>query len=196
LHRQVGIAHLDLKLENILIGENFEIKLCDFGFADELRTRHYQDRGTQGYIPPEMINRSSNGVDGQTCDMFALGVVLFTITFGVPPFFNASMQSDRYYKLFYGSKDSLASVASFVKMHPATKTLIPYFNTEGSLSGTSSPTSSDHNSSTARTQYYNELLQLFFSLLNFNPSKRPKSALEVMETFSILQPREDDLTPI
>ncbi len=100
LHRRVGIAHLDLKLENILFGDNFELKLCDFGFSDEVRTRHYQDRGTQGYMPPEMLARAPGGVDGQAADIYALGVCLFTMTFGVPPFFNASI-SDRYYKLIY-----------------------------------------------------------------------------------------------
>ena len=91
---------MDLKLENILIGDNFELKLCDFGFSDEVRTRHYQDRGTQGYMPPEMLSRAPGGVDGQAADIYALGVCLFTMTFGVPPFFNASL-SDRYYKLIY-----------------------------------------------------------------------------------------------
>ena len=33
LHTKAQCAHLDLKLENILIGQNYKLKLCDFGFA-------------------------------------------------------------------------------------------------------------------------------------------------------------------
>ena len=51
-------------------------------------------------MPPEMLARIAGGVEGQVADMYALGVCLFTITFGVPPFFNANL-SDRYYKLIY-----------------------------------------------------------------------------------------------
>jgi len=51
-------------------------------------------------MPPEMLARISGGVDGQAADIYALGVCMFTITFGVPPFFNATL-SDRFYKLMY-----------------------------------------------------------------------------------------------
>lgn len=37
LHSSRGVAHLDLKLENILIGKDLKIKLCDFGFAEETK---------------------------------------------------------------------------------------------------------------------------------------------------------------
>jgi serine/threonine protein kinase len=35
LHQNIGVAHLDLKLENILIGSDIKLKLCDFGFAQD-----------------------------------------------------------------------------------------------------------------------------------------------------------------
>ena len=33
LHNTTGYAHLDIKLENILIGKDYKLKLCDFGFS-------------------------------------------------------------------------------------------------------------------------------------------------------------------
>lgn len=53
LHNKVGVAHLDLKLENILVGNNFEVKLCDFGFYEELSSKVCKNRGTHGYRAPE-----------------------------------------------------------------------------------------------------------------------------------------------
>jgi serine/threonine protein kinase len=53
LHNKVGVAHLDLKLENILVAENFQLKLCDFGFYEELKSRVCKNRGTHGYRAPE-----------------------------------------------------------------------------------------------------------------------------------------------
>lgn len=36
LHLTVKVAHLDLKLENILVGDDYKLKLCDFGFTETL----------------------------------------------------------------------------------------------------------------------------------------------------------------
>ena len=126
LHEEVGIAHLDIKLENILIDQNFDVKICDFGFSDDVRTRQHQEKGTEGYKAPEIMSRQSSGYDPQQADIFALGVTLFTLVFGVPPFLNATMQ-DTYYREFYQAKDQ-SSVPRFVRVHPATKSLNSLFD--------------------------------------------------------------------
>jgi len=46
LHSGVGISHMDLKLENILISSNFDPVICDFGFSDDIKTRIFQIKGT------------------------------------------------------------------------------------------------------------------------------------------------------
>jgi serine/threonine protein kinase len=50
------VAHRDLKLENVLIGENFVLKLADFGlatFGSALRSTV----GTSAYMAPEIVAR-------------------------------------------------------------------------------------------------------------------------------------------
>jgi serine/threonine protein kinase len=54
LHSSRGLAHLDLKLENILISKDLKIKLCDFGFVEELRSKVQKGKGTDGYKAPEI----------------------------------------------------------------------------------------------------------------------------------------------
>ena len=110
-----NIVHRDLKPENILLkqrgidselrvrpGETINVQLLlhfprnyltescrgaqmiDFGLAtymeeDEILTRHV---GTPYYIAPEVLERNY----GRECDMWSLGVILFTILCGLPPF--------------------------------------------------------------------------------------------------------------
>jgi serine/threonine protein kinase len=54
LHNKAGVAHLDLKLENILLTEDFRIKLCDFGFSQSVHNRIFKSVGTDGYKAPEI----------------------------------------------------------------------------------------------------------------------------------------------
>ena len=54
-----GIAHLDLKLENILLSEaeNFKIKVIDFGLAEPLDGLERTTKGTKGYLAPEVLSQ-------------------------------------------------------------------------------------------------------------------------------------------
>lgn len=83
--------HRDIKLENILVDKNMNLKLADFGFAankniDQLSTF----RGTQSYMAPEI--RQGKIYDGRQTDIFSFGVVLFTIVVGYFPFSTADMK--------------------------------------------------------------------------------------------------------
>jgi serine/threonine protein kinase len=42
LHLNVGLAHLDIKVENVLFDAEFSPKLCDFGFSYDAKTRVFE----------------------------------------------------------------------------------------------------------------------------------------------------------
>ena len=94
---QLGIAHCDLKPENFLFREkdsksnkqqnNDDMVLIDFGMAKIVEWRKYYKRmnGTPYYIAPEVLGGKYN----ESCDMWSLGVILFIMIFGFPPFFDS-----------------------------------------------------------------------------------------------------------
>lgn len=86
LHHK-GIAHRDIKLDNILIEDKtFMIKIIDFGFAafcsDSQKLKIFC--GTPSYMAPELVRKSE--YDGRQVDMWALGVLLFALLSGTFPF--------------------------------------------------------------------------------------------------------------
>jgi serine/threonine protein kinase len=85
---QIGFCHRDLSPVNIsLSGEEFIIKLLDFGFSSKIirikngRVKYQTGKvGTKGYAIPEVIY----GIpyDGEKADIFSLGVILFFLRIG------------------------------------------------------------------------------------------------------------------
>ena len=89
LHK-MGICHLDIKPENILIfGDNFEIKIGDFGLSSSIYGKYGKvlqsgNVGTYGYKAPEIIE--GKVFDGEKADVFSFGVLLFVLLIGIKPF--------------------------------------------------------------------------------------------------------------
>ena len=81
------IIHRDLKLGNLFLTSKLELKLGDFGLAAKLEydgQRRKTVCGTPNYVAPEILEKK-NGHSYEV-DIWSLGIVIYTMLFGVPPF--------------------------------------------------------------------------------------------------------------
>jgi len=60
LHKQAKIAHMDIKLENVLISKEGILKICDFGFSMPSQVLANKKMGTREYMAPELYDASQN----------------------------------------------------------------------------------------------------------------------------------------
>jgi len=89
---QLGYLHRDIKPENILLDKHGDARLADFGFVKRLAPTERASTfcGTKYYIPPEMLR--GDGSYTHAVDWWALGVLLYELLLGRPPFYNKNRQ--------------------------------------------------------------------------------------------------------
>lgn len=76
---QAGLQHHDLKPDNILLGKDGHLKICDFGIADRKDKMVYA--GTPYYLPPEKLGTISSTTPDKA-DSWALGLILAEMRLG------------------------------------------------------------------------------------------------------------------
>ncbi|KAJ3425285.1 hypothetical protein M0812_27720 [Anaeramoeba flamelloides] len=99
---QLQIVHRDLKLENVLIDQEMNIKIIDFGLSNFVEKGQLLKTycGSPSYSCPEILSRRK--YDGFKADVWSLGVILYALIVGKLPF-NADNPMKLYKKIVTGS---------------------------------------------------------------------------------------------
>lgn len=89
-----GVCHRDLKPENLLLDEEGNLKVSDFGLSALADSRRqdgllHTTCGTPAYVAPEVISRK--GYDGFKADVWSCGVILFVLLAGYLPFRDSNL---------------------------------------------------------------------------------------------------------
>ena len=124
-----GVAHRDIKLENVLLNSEGVVKLIDFGLSHQYHrdpTTGAVDRtkliegfcGSKSYAAPEVL--VGRGYDGYAADMWSLGVCLFGLLNGFFPVDEAKASDWRFTKLVKAQEESKSSMTTILAWYKKT----------------------------------------------------------------------------
>ena len=132
MHLEQRIVHRDLKLENILVDSQFNLKVCDFSLSKTFAEGSvvgvfYTHAGTERYMAPEI--HEGKPYKGNTTDIFAVGVIIFLMVTGVMPFFAKATKQDALYQYIY-KNDEKGYWEALTKTYQSTAGFNPVFTDE------------------------------------------------------------------
>jgi MAP/microtubule affinity-regulating kinase len=124
------ILHRDIKLDNILLSKNGNIKICDFGISRKMKPGKMINEhiGTPAYLAPEII--LEKGYSGFSADVWSLGVMTFMAVTGKVPFKGNNIKELQHSilnsKIVFPSSVSLSSelkkvIRGMLKKDPKTR---------------------------------------------------------------------------
>ena len=98
-----GIAHLDLKLDNLMLGTGYLLKIIDFDQAQLVSENYLTSGGSRDYRAPEVL--TGEGEDLAAVDIYSAGVILFAFKTQAFPF-QEDEDSYQNYKLYIKNKSA------------------------------------------------------------------------------------------
>ncbi|CAN0907353.1 CBL-interacting serine/threonine-protein kinase 25 [Linum grandiflorum] len=130
-----GVSHRDLKPENLLLDENENLKVSDFGLSalpEQLLNDGllHTQCGTPAYVAPEVLRKK--GYDGARADLWSCGVILFVLLAGFLPFQDENLMK-MYRKIFkaefdcppWVSADGRRLISKLLMADPARRITVP-----------------------------------------------------------------------